>query len=419
MSMTKYKKKISFYSLLGKIGDILLWPVLVIALFSSFFMLVQRKQNKTVSIFGYSMCTVLSGSMTNDGFQKGDTIIVKKTSEKDIKLGDKIAFYKSTDKNAYDSDIHLIIRYRNSSYPLSNEDNFDYGLKDGQPIDISSIAKKYDKSAEYLQKAYEDKMPIIFHTVIGIYYDDDGNIYYKSKGSSNGTADGSLVRGDLLVGRYVNTPVAFRRVASFCGSPLGMIVLVCLPLSLLVLMQSLSIIEQVSIINLEKKLLCGQLSYKDDDIKKDLPGYLVEIYNKVYYYYITPNDEKDAVKEYLWKNLFSSNKLNKNDQKELNLVIESIKKLENSKEDYWNVWIDNYKGSTKKYLIKYKNEVLNNNVKDNIENTNKIIKTVSKKEMTQELNNNLSNKNTKNITMPSKNNGTINKKTIVPQKPKL
>ena len=96
--MAKYKngKKVTFYSLIGKIGDFLLWPIMLISLFSSFFMLVQKKQNKVTSIFGFSLVNVLSGSMEDEGFLKNDTVLTKNVNERDIQLGDIIAIYYQT-----------------------------------------------------------------------------------------------------------------------------------------------------------------------------------------------------------------------------------------------------------------------------------------------------------------------------------
>lgn len=352
MSKIEKTHKVSFYSVIGKIGDILLWPVLIMAFLSSFFMLVQRKQNKVTSFFGYSFCNVLSKSMENDGFNRGDTVIVKRINERDVQLGDIIAFYSYSNKRETDSDINLVVKYINSSYPISNDET---NIK--SDFDLNSIIKSKDKSKQNLKKAQDAKASVVFHTVVGIFVDNDGNVFFKTKGSSNGSADTCLACGDLLVGKYVNTPVFLRKAVSYCASSIGMIILVCLPLSLLVLMQSLSLIEQISIISLEKKLISGQLSYQDEEIQKGLPGSMVEEYNKVYYYYITPNEKKESVKNYLWGHLYSSNVLKKSEIQELKLVDKSTLILNNSNEEYWNFWINNTKGNIKRNLIKLKNKL--------------------------------------------------------------
>lgn len=356
MTKTKNGKKLSFYTIMGKIGDILLWPVLVISLFSSFFMLVQRKQNKVTSFFGYSFVNVLSGSMANDGFKIGDTVIVKKVNERDVKLGDIIAFYYSTStKSATDSDIRFVTYYNDPTYPIKNDED---NITINESIDLSLITKKEDKSKEYLKIAQESKAKVYFHRVVGIYVDNDGNLFFKTKGSNNNTSDIPLTRGDLVVGEYVNTPIVVRRAVSFCASSLGMVLLVCIPLSMLVLMQCLSLIEQISVINLEKQLISGQLSYKDEIIQKELPGNLVEVHNQVYYYFITPKEEREEVKNYLWGDLKNADGLSNKKLKQLALVTSACAKLETSDVAYWDEWISNTNGGTKKQLTNYKNKLI-------------------------------------------------------------
>lgn len=355
MSKNQEVKHKSFYSILGKIGDILLWPVLIISLFSSFFMLVQKKQNKVTSIFGYSFVNVLSGSMVNSGFLINDTVMVKSINERDIKLGDVIAFYYTYEnKSSADSDMHLVIEYKNPSYPISLEDDNIYKTD----INVDDYVKTEDKKEEYLKKAQDSKSKVYFHQVVAIYVNNAGEMFFKTKGSSNNSSDTYLIRGDVVVGRYVTTPVVVRRVVSFCASPIGMILLVCFPLSMLVLMQSLSLIEQISIIELEKKLMSGKLSYTDDDIVKGLKPDQIELYNKVYFYYVTPEEQKPEVKNFLWGDVLNKEELTDKQLIEKVIIEDSIKKLEKSDNAYWNAWIENSKGANKRKLLQYKNKLL-------------------------------------------------------------
>ena len=319
-------------------------------------MLVQKKQNKVTSIFGYSFVNVLSGSMLDEGFKIYDTVLTHKCNERDVQLGDIIAFYyTSSTKSASASDIHLVIEYKNYDYKeiAKNDEENIYRTE----IQISDYPKTNDKSSEYLEKAQKDKAKVYFHQVVAIYVDDEGNLFFKTKGSNNSTADTPLTRGDLIVGKYVTTPIFVRRAVSFCASSLGMIILVCFPLSMLVLMQCLSLIEQVSIIALEKKLLSGELSYKDEDIKKNLSSNQIESYNKVYYYFITPDEQKQEVKEFLWGDLLNVKIPNDKQLIELARLKNSLTKLETSDLAYWNEWIENSKGIEKKKLIQYKNKL--------------------------------------------------------------
>lgn len=328
-------------------------------------MLVQKKQNKVTSIFGYSFVNVLTGSMVNSGFLVNDTVMVKSINERDIKLGDVIAFYYTYEnKSPTNSDMHLVIEYKNPSYPIKLEDDNIYKTD----VNIDNYEKKEDKKAEYLKKAQDSKAKVYFHQIVAIYVNDNGEIFFKTKGSSNNSSDAQLIRGDLVVGRYVTTPVVVRRAVSFCASSIGMILLVCFPLSMLVLMQSLSLIEQISVIELEKKLMSGKLSYTDDDIVKGLKPDQIELYNKVYFYYVTPDEQKAEVKSFLWGNILEKEELTDKQVVEKAIVEDSLKKLEISDIAYWNAWIENSKGVDKRKLLQYKDKLLTitNIVNENI-----------------------------------------------------
>lgn len=372
--MSKYKdgKRVTFYSLLGKIGDVLLWPIMIISLFSSFFMIVQRQQNKVTSIFGYSFVNVLSGSMVDEGFQIRDTVITKQVSERDVKLGDIIAFYYQISTQPVGT-THLVMGYNYSTgkHVDYSEENIQYGNYGSTVAEISANLREIEKTDKngqaLLTKAQESKARIYFHRVIGIYIDDAGNMFYKTKGSNNSSADTPLARGDLLVGTYVNTPTVVRKAVSFCASTTGMIILVCFPLSLLVLMQCLSLIDQVSIISIERRLITGKIPFEDESVQKDMTGSQMEVYNKVYYYFITPPEKKKVVKEYLWKDLLSTLVLPPKQAEEFNLVKKSLEVLERSDEEYWNVWIENTKGGVRKKLLKYKEQCLGQKQEEAIE----------------------------------------------------
>ncbi|MBE7075273.1 MAG: hypothetical protein E7376_04775 [Clostridiales bacterium] len=349
--MSKYKngKKVTLYSVIGKIGDFLLWPVMLISLFSSFFMLVQKKQNKITSVFGYSFVNVLSESMVDEGFLKNDTVITKNLNERDVRLGDIIAFYYQS-STISSTKVQMVAQYEYNGGKEVDYTKIEYG------VDISNIKKINDKSDEYLAKAQEKKAKVYFHRVIGIYVDEEGNLFFKTKGSNNYSADTPLTRGDLVVGKYVNTPVVLRRAVSFCASSTGMIILVCFPLSLLVLMQCFSLIEQVAVIQTEKKLITGKVSFFDESIQKDFSGSHMEIYNKVYFYHITPSENKQTVKEYLWKDILTNFDLPPKKREEYNILMNSLKLYELSPEAYFDEWIENTQGSVQKNLIKLKEQ---------------------------------------------------------------
>ena len=250
----KKQKRFSFYWLCGKIGDILFIPIILISIFSSISMLVQKKQNKPTSFFGYSLVNIMSGSMTSAGFIKGDTVITKKTSVDEIKLGEVIAFYNYRDSLDNTTSKKLVVKYNysNGTKELdTSEENIVFGVELGP---LQKVEREGEKTVQDAQKA---KASVYFHQVIGIYFDDYGNVFYQTKGTNNANAD-NYIRSEFVVGEYVETPRILRDVISFCASAKGMIILVCIPLSILVLLQCFSLIKQIEIISIEKQIIAGK-----------------------------------------------------------------------------------------------------------------------------------------------------------------
>ena len=105
------KKALTLYSLFGKIGDILFFPIIIIALFSSLSMLSSNNNNKPVAVFGFSLVNIKSGSMVEMGFGIGDMVITKKATRDDIALGDIIAFYNFHDSLDSDTEKKVVIEY--------------------------------------------------------------------------------------------------------------------------------------------------------------------------------------------------------------------------------------------------------------------------------------------------------------------
>lgn len=352
------KHSFSIYSLFGKIADILFIPIIVISLFSSMSMLIQKKQHKPTSIFGYSLVNILSDSMTPSGFKKGDTVLTKSANVATIELGDIIAFYNYRDSLDSTTQKHIVARYNYTEGELKVEFS-DSNIERGIAIDtFEHVERENEKNIADAQKA---KARIYFHQVIGMYLDENGNVFYKTKGSKNTHSD-DYIRSDFVVGEYVHTPRVLRDAMSFCSSSMGMIVLVCLPLSILVLMQCFSLIKQIEVMSIEKQLILGKKRYDDNDIQENFNGNEIEDYNKALLYYLTAPTEREQLTDFMWGDLIGKNKRSKKEQKLFETLQSANVKLDTSDKDYWNEWIDNSRGYTKKKLKKYYEDLAVSNV---------------------------------------------------------
>ena len=73
-----YKKHQNMYSIMGKIGDIIFYPVIIITLICCAVIFTAKNEHKVPSILGLSMVNISSGSMTAAGFEKNDIVFLTK-----------------------------------------------------------------------------------------------------------------------------------------------------------------------------------------------------------------------------------------------------------------------------------------------------------------------------------------------------
>lgn len=192
-------------------------------------------QDKVPSFFGQSYMWIQSTSMSNpvysdpyneeselisDGFQVGDVVVIKQVNTKDIQVGDIIAFYGGSP--------------RDEDYTLTPIE--EVSTEDIRDIDAS--ASRYSGSRT-------------FHQVMDIEVDEDGYIWYTTKGTHNGSVDGQKVRADYVIGIY--TPSALAGILQFISSPTGIIVLVVVPSCIVLFLLLLSIIDTIDKMIKKKK----------------------------------------------------------------------------------------------------------------------------------------------------------------------
>lgn len=317
------KRKHTVYSILGVIGDYIFYPVIILSVISSFLMFASKKQGEVPSIFGFSAVTVLTGSMVNSGFYRGDTVFtIKKNTEK-LNVGDIIAFYYTQDSADRNVKLTLVA-------DKEKDERDDFVKKEDFKVDDRVSARDTDKK----------NIKVYFHEIIAIYYDEGGTIFFETKGSSNNTSDLWKIREDFVVGKYITTPVWLRKVIHFCTTSIGMVILVITPLSILIMFQSLSIIEQVNNILIEKKVVSRKIAYNSEESLKANVGIEMDLYNKVYFYYTTDDKEKDDVWNFLWEYQKSSTK--KKDLQIISLANKS-KEIVGDADEYFNLWLKNIK----------------------------------------------------------------------------
>lgn len=127
-----------------------------------------KKSSEPTSFFGYQPLTVLSNSM-NPSFETGDMLFVNKVDPTEVKVDDVISFKEMGGK-------------------------------------------------------------LITHRVIEV-INNSGEIGFVTKGDNNNVKDEEVVKGENLIGKQVfNIPKA-GYIAKFLRSPMGLILLIFLPLA--------------------------------------------------------------------------------------------------------------------------------------------------------------------------------------------
>lgn len=172
MSENKGKKQ-------GKIGNIIgvvLCVILIPILLANVTMIVKGliNPNKVPSIGGYSPLIVMTDSMFPD-IKSGDLIITKAADAKDVKVGDVISFFDP----------------------------------DGSGTSV------------------------LTHRVVEL-VEEDGKLFFRTKGDANNSEDPSLAPAENLIGLYQSKINGAGNVAMFLQSTPGLIVCIGVPLVLLV-----------------------------------------------------------------------------------------------------------------------------------------------------------------------------------------
>ena len=167
----------------GKLKDILAIAILVIAIAFTAYVMIMNARGKAVSVFGYSVLRVITGSMEPTIFT-GDYIFVQKTDPTELKEGDIIAFYSD------DEDI---------------------------------------------------KGMLVTHRIIDI--NDDGT--FTTKGDANNIADDKPARPESLVGKYVGKARLFGIISSFSDSSKLILFLVIIPILLIAIYETKTLAKVV------------------------------------------------------------------------------------------------------------------------------------------------------------------------------
>ena len=293
------RKKHNFYTIIGIIGDILFYPIIIISLFCCLIIYTQKQENKVPSLFGVSIACVSSGSMTAGGFNEGDIVFLHNEKVENLRCGDIVAFY-----------------YKPASISVNN-------LTLVQSYDRETgVATEYNLPTPSIEDQHKA-----------------GVLYFQTQGDSNSSLD-NIFCGDYIVGEYSTTPQWIRSVFSFIASSTGMIVLVVVPLSILIFFMLLSIIEQISKLSIERKVLRREIRFDSEESIEANIGIEMEKLDKIQFYANSPLEDRAEVAKFLWEYLKFGNAKEQKMYSTINYVTENFN---DNPSYYWRFWIQNAK----------------------------------------------------------------------------
>ncbi|MBR4407087.1 MAG: hypothetical protein IKT27_02110 [Clostridia bacterium] len=344
------KRKHNIYSILGIIGDILFYPIIIMCLLCCFAIYADKQSGKVPSIFGVSMVSIKSGSMTNSGFKVKDIVFLGKTSAGELRAGDIIGFYYYYDSACDGAKSEL-------QAELTLIQSYDRDTKEKTPFDSSTYktlrAEERTGDRKTVDEINARADRLYFHRIVNVFIKSDGTLFYETQGDgtpgnpTNGGPETNYICEDYVVGKYIYTAPFIRGFFSFVATPTGMIALVVAPLAILTLCILFSIIEQISRILVEKRVLRRLIRFDSDESIKANIGLDMELADKVWFYATSEPADRREVREFLWGYLKNGK------EKEVDRYQDIARVSQEFDDDpvaYWTYFID----STKRKRIKKK-----------------------------------------------------------------
>lgn len=143
------------------VSDVLIYPLIIIALVIGFSAIASKNENRVNSIFGYSVVTILSGSMVAGGFNIGDIVFLQPFEAWELRVGDIISFYSFKDPGDPNRlSMQEITNFEEPPTPTSQD---------------SVIGNKT------IEDAISEERLILFHRITKVYMASDGTLFLKQK----------------------------------------------------------------------------------------------------------------------------------------------------------------------------------------------------------------------------------------------
>ena len=213
-NLSKKKEKWTPKRILNLVLDIILFPILIFATCFSLSLIITKITKGVPMVFGYAMITVVSGSMRDAGFEVGDKAFIKQTEANELAVGDYIAFFD----------------YVDPAHP--------------RPATIANGEKPTSNPR---------KNRIVFHEIIKIETDANGDLWFRTKGTNNASADYNVIYQDYVIGKHVDDGKGIVKFFKFVNSTTGIVLLVVVPCTIILFRDCYELMTMVFEYSDEKK----------------------------------------------------------------------------------------------------------------------------------------------------------------------
>ena len=230
---------------------------------------------------------IVTGSMKASGFNVGDHITVRAVYTDSLKPGDKIAFYVYA--NSY-----------NQYYKVEKTKINDFSSEIEYKLNIKQM---FGAHTDEVKAAIKSKSTIVFHQIVAVYEDENGERWFKTKGTSNATQDSWNINEKMVVGVYDGGVVnnAINGMLKFLSSSTGLITIIYLP-QLLIMGFALSYaLKNVQLAFLELDVVEEKRKLTDKICVKNDIGFNMGAKTKLKVLAQTKENEKMRYVSLLWR----------------------------------------------------------------------------------------------------------------------
>lgn len=245
---------------------------------------------------GYTNLVISSKSMVASGYDVGDVVVVHSVDAKTLNVNDKIAFYVYAPS---------YVRFKPS-----------------EAENVSSVVSKTKFTLRFEQlfgfpndevkNAVSAGSKIVFHHIREIYVDANGERWFKTYGSSNGSDDSWWINEDYVVGIQDESVLSKSVIGlvELATKPHGIIIL-AIPVGILIFSLIVSFLKNIQIAKLELDCVEEKRKITDPICVKNNVGY--QMGNKTKYKILAQatDENREEYIKLLWKDGKSPNSIKK------------------------------------------------------------------------------------------------------------